>query len=471
MGDAAPKYRSLADEVAAQVASGRLRPGQRLPSVRALCRERGLGNATVRGAFRLLVERGLVEPRPRSGYFVRRPGGALPRATRSALSPARVAVVDALGALAAAASDRRALPLGFALLAPELLPLDALNRTLAGVARSSGGAGGEYAPPRGAPALRRAIASRLVRQGVFAHEDEIVVTAGATEALHLALRATCAPGDAVAVASPTYFGILQALELLGLRAVEIASDPERGLDLDQLELALGRARLAACIASPSFDNPLGARMPEALRARLVALLARRGVPLIEDDVFGDLNFEGSRPAPAARHDRRGDVLLVGSFSKTLAPGYRLGWLAPGRRLAAVERLKYLMSLATSTLPQLAVAEFLRRGHYDRHLRGVRPILADTLARARACLLEAFPEGTCVSSPAGGFVLWVEMPPAFDAPTLHEAARRHSLAIAPGPLFSARGRFRHCLRVACGARFTPALEAALRALGALARAQR
>ncbi|HEU4404865.1 MAG TPA: PLP-dependent aminotransferase family protein [Polyangiaceae bacterium] len=471
MGDAAPKYRALADEVASHVASGRLRPGQRLPSVRTLCRERGLGNATVRGAFRLLVERGVVEPRPRAGYFVRRPGGALPRASRSALAPARVAIGGALGALAAAAGDRGALPLGFALLSPELLPLDALDRTLAAIARSGGGAGGEYAPARGAAALRRAIAARLVRQGASVHEDEIVVTSGATEALHLALRVTCAPGDAVAVASPSYFGILKALELLGLRAVEIASDPERGLDLDQLEIALDRARPSACIAVPAFDNPLGARMGEASKERLVSLLARRGVPLIEDDVYGDLGFEGPRPAPAARHDRGGDVLLAGSFSKTLAPGYRVGWLAPGRRLAAVERLKYLLSLANPTLPQLAVAEFLRRGHYDRHLRGLRPVLTETLARARPCLLDAFPEGTRVSSPAGGFVLWVEMPPAFDALALQDEARRRGITLAPGPLFSARGRFRNCLRVACGMRWTPALEAALRTLGALARAQR
>jgi DNA-binding transcriptional MocR family regulator len=220
----APKYLALADEIAAHVAAGRLRPGQRLPSVRALRRERGLGDATVRHAYRLLVERGAVEPRARSGYFVRRPGPAAARAPRGALAPVRVALGDELGALAAAAGDRGVLPLGLALPSPELLPLAALDRTLATIARSGRGAGGAYADPRGAPALRRALASRLLRQGVGRHEDELVVTAGATEALHLALRATCAPGDAVAVASPTYFGVLRALELLGLRAIEVATE-------------------------------------------------------------------------------------------------------------------------------------------------------------------------------------------------------------------------------------------------------
>jgi DNA-binding transcriptional MocR family regulator len=463
-----PKYLALADEVAAYVAGGRLRPGRRLPSVRSLCRERGLGDATVRHAYRLLVERGLVEPRSRSGYFVRGSGPTVPRTPRSAFAPVRVALGDELDALSSAAGDRRAPPLGLALLSPDLLPLAALDRTLAAVARAGQGVGGAYAAPRGAPALRRAIAARLLRQGVGRHEDEIVVTAGATEALHLALRATTSPGDAVAVASPTYFGILRALELLGLRAVEVATDAERGVDLAQLELALARTRPSACIVSPSFDNPLGSRMSEPDKRRLVALLARHRVPLIEDDVYGDLCFEGPRPPPAARYDEAGDVLLVGSFSKTLAPGYRVGWVAPGRRGAAVERLKHLLNLSTATLPQLAVAEFLRLGHYDRHLHAVRPLLAETLERARACLLDAFPPGTRVSSPRGGFVLWLEMPPAFDALALQARAKRRSLVLAPGTLFSARGRFRHCLRIACGTAWTPALEAALRTLGSLAR---
>ncbi len=464
-----PLYSQLARQVEELIQQGTLRPGERLPSVRELARERTVSVATVLAAYQQLEREDHIEVRPKSGHFVRRRPAATPqiRRARAPLVPARVSVSAGVSGLLASMRDPAVVPLGAATLAPELYAVRELNRTLASIAREVADAGANYEAPPGLLTLRRQLARRSLTWGVPLHEDDFTITVGAMEALHLALRATTRPGQAVAVSSPLYFGLLQLIEEMGLRVLEIPGHPELGMDIDALERALGRTKIGACLAIPSFDNPLGTLMSQEARARLVGLLARHDLPLIEDDIYGDLAWDGSRPVPAKAHDRDGRVLLCGSVSKTLAAGYRVGWIVPGRYHERVQRLKFAQTVASPTLEQMAIAEYLASGRHDRHLRTLRGRLAAQVRTFREAISAAFPRGTRISDPRGGFLLWVELPRGTDALALQMAALDRGVAIAPGPIFSARQRYRSCIRINCGFPWSRRIEQAVSLLGDLA----
>jgi DNA-binding transcriptional MocR family regulator len=470
-------YERIADELGGMVTRGALRAGDRLPSVRRLSEERGVSIATVLAAYLLLEGRGIAEARPKSGHYVRARRAAdppVPTIPRRAPSPARVSI--AAGAddlIRAMIQDRGLVPLGTAYVASELLPLRKLNAALAAVAREGGGPGGGYDELRGNLQLRRQLARRAVAWGAFLEEDDFVTSVGATEALNLSLRAVTKPGDIIAVESPAYFGLLRLVEVHGLRAIEIPSDPRTGLDLDALEDAVRGAPVRAVLATPNFSNPLGARMPDENKERLVRMLTRRDIPLVEDDVYGDLAFDGTRPRPAKAFDTAGIVLLCGSVSKTLAPGYRVGWVAPGKYRDAVEKLKFAHTVSSPTPTQMAVAELLAEGGYDRHVRQLRRVLAAQSDRYREAIAHHFPEGTRVSRPQGGFVVWVELTEEVggkrvNAVDLQMRALDRGIAIAPGTIFSARQRFGSCIRISTGHPWSPRIERAIATLGQLAR---
>jgi len=312
--------------------------------------------------------------------------------------------------------------------------------------------GARYEAAPGLLTLRRQIARRAVDAGVAISEHDLCTTIGATEGLSLALRAVARPGDVIAVESPAYFGVLQIIEGLGMRALEIPAHPRTGLDVSAFEEMLRGQPIRALMCSPTLLNPLGSIMPDEERERLVRITRRHDIPVIEDDVYGELVFDGSRPRPLrafAGPSQDSHVLLVSSVSKTLAPGYRVGWVAGGRWHDALVRLKYAQSLSCPTLTGMAVAEFLASGGYDRHLRRLRTAVAGNVERYREAIATQFPEGTRVSMPRGGFVLWIELPPGIDALAVYEQALRRRIVIAPGPLFSARQRFANCIRISAG----------------------
>jgi DNA-binding transcriptional MocR family regulator len=462
-------YQQLADELSTQIEAGRLRPGERLPSVRRTSRQRGVSVSTVVQAYQLLEGRGLVEARPQSGHYVRpRPRLDLlePRAPRVCTVPTRVSVQDQVARVYRAMRDPRVVPLGAAIMSPALLPTEKLSRIMASMARSAGPRGLAYEPPPGARELRRQLSRRSMVWGAPLAADEFVITVGAMEALSLAVRAVTHPGDAVAVESPAYYGMLQLLESLELRAFEVPTGAN-GMDLGALESALKQHRIRAVLTVTNFSNPSGALMPDDAKEALVHLLKKHEVPLIEDDIYGDLQHDGERPRPAKAWDTEGLVLLCGSFSKTLAPGLRVGFISPGRYQSQIEHLKFTYSVGTPTLPQLAVAEFLEGGGYEHHLRGVRRRLVTQVSSYRAAIAEFFPSGTRVSCPQGGHVLWVELPNGCDSTELARRALDAGIGIAEGTIFSARGRFRNFVRLNAGYPFDAGMEQALNTLGALA----
>jgi DNA-binding transcriptional MocR family regulator len=441
-----------------------------LPSVRRLSHQRRISVSTVLQAYLLLEARGVVETRPQSGHYVKAARGSLlpePRPSRLASQATRVSVSDLVARMYRAAADPTIVPLGGAHLSTSLLPTDKINRCASVVARTGGGATVAYDLPPGCLALRRQIARRAADWGVALAPDDLVTTIGAMEALHLCLRAVARAGDTIAIESPAYYGLLQLIEELGLRAIEIPAHPATGMDLDLLEEALRQHRIKACLAVTNFSNPIGSLMPDDAKRTLVQMLARREIPLIEDDIYGDLYFGQARPRPAKAFDGDGLVMLCSSFSKTIAPGYRVGYVAPGRYRERVERLKFVQTVATPTLPQMAIADFLENGGYDRNLRRLRRSLAHQVARMSEAIAEHFPRGTRISRPQGGFVLWVELPPGKSALELHARGLRQGISVAPGPIFSAKQRFSNCIRVSCGNPWSELIDRSVRTLGRIA----
>jgi DNA-binding transcriptional MocR family regulator len=465
-------YEQVADRLCDAIATGTLRPGDRLPSVRQLSNQERVSISTVLQAYVHLESLGLVETRPQSGHYVRRrerPRPAEPQVSRPATTASPVSVSALVSRVYRAAGDPRVVQLGASIPSPELLPTQRLNRELATLAREAGDLAVEYDMPPGCLELRQQIARRSLEWGCSLSPDDFITTCGASEAVYLALRVVARAGDTIAIDSPAYYGTLQAIESLGLRALEIPSHPRHGLELEALEAALDKRRVAALLTVPSFSNPLGSCMPEEHRQRLVALLARHDIPLIEDDIYGDLFFGPERPRTCKAFDTEGRVLLCGSFSKTLAPGYRVGWIAPGRYRERVELLKFAQTVATATLPQLAIASFLRSGGYDRHLRALRRRLAAQMEQMTEAIAEHFPEGTRVTRPTGGSLLWVELPSTVDALALHSRALEAGIGIAPGPIFSAQPqRYSHFIRMSYSQPWSPRIEAAVATLGSLAR---
>jgi DNA-binding transcriptional MocR family regulator len=470
-----PAYQRIADDIAGQIHSGRIAAGSRLPSVRELAAQRKVSIATAIGALRALEFRELVEARPRSGYFARLPPPAAPEPPISR-PPSRtrsVKVSDVITQMFSTADAQapRSVPLGAAFPDPELLPTQALQRATARLARTSPRLLSGYGPLEGSPRLRRWIAARYLRSSTAIDASELVVTNGGMEALQLALRAVCVPGDAVAVESPCYFGFLQVLETLNLKACEIPTHPRSGLSVEALERVLnsptGRS-IKACLLCPTHSNPLGATMTDADKAALVELCRRHKVALIEDDLYGELQYTERRPLPLRHFDPQGEVMLCSSFSKTLAPGARVGFIAAGRNTERVRALKFAASVSTAPLMQEALAKVLDGSLYDRHLRRLRAACEQQVQQAMRCILEAFPEGTRAVQPSGGFLLWVQLPDGADTLALYRRAAMEGVEFAPGPLFSSRGAFVDSLRLNCGHRMTPRIEAAFRRLGELAR---
>ena len=467
------RYLRLADELAAAIERGLLLAGQRLPSVRETCSQRGVSPATVFQAYARLEADGLIEARPRSGFYVRAPRRSPAQRTLRLAAPARsdaqtVALSDQVFALLASAVDSQLVPLGSAFAAPDLFPFEALARSGARAMRRLVSAEITSAQIAGDPALRQALLRRYALHGVALRDEELTICNGAMEALNLCLQAVTRPGDRVVVESPTFYAALQALERQGLRAVEVRTQPDQGVDLDALAQLLARPaaeRPTACWFMPSFQNPLGALMPPEKKQTLVQLLSRHGIPLIEDDVYAELYAGHRRPPPAKAFDTEGWVLHCGSFSKALAPGYRIGWVAAGRFAERVLRLKGMASLASSLPPQRALADYLAAGGYERHLRQLRQALTSGRERGLRLIERYFPSGTRVTRPQGGYFLWLELPAQVDVLELQRRALAESISLAPGTLFSADGRFHHHLRLNVGHPHDPRVDSAIRRLGA------
>ncbi|GGY26704.1 aminotransferase-like domain-containing protein [Paludibacterium paludis] len=467
-------YLQLADELALAIDRGALPAGGRLPSVRESGQARGVSRNTVLAAYRLLEDRGLIEARPRSGYFVR-PGLPAPvrRGSETAGEPrvTDTSVLDLIGAVFANQSNPDFIDLSLACpRGSHFYPVTRLAKIVNQLLRRQPHMISTYALPPGSARLRTQIARRGFRLGATLDPDRIVLTHGCLEALQLALRAVARPGDAVGLESPTYFNLLPLLSNLGLSVVEIPTDPERGMSVDAVEALLATGRLKAIVAMPTVQNPLGATMPLEEKKRLARLVNHYRVPLIEDALYAELQFCAVPSASVKAFDTGGWVILCSSYTKTLAPDFRIGWLEGGRFGEAIRKLKLVSSVAEPAVLSEAVGLFLESGGYDHHLRTLRQRYATQVARVRALVARHFPEGTRSTSPAGGFLVWVEMPDGVDCEVLFHQAMAENISLIPGLLSSPSGKYRNAIRLSCCHELDDRFVAALARVGQLAREQ-
>ncbi|RRV10596.1 PLP-dependent aminotransferase family protein [Pseudomonas sp. v388] len=461
------RYEKFAADIAEMIRSGILSPGERVPSVRVASRTYSVSPSTVFKAYYLLEDRGLIQARERSGYFVREHAAHAmvePELVRHSSDGTEVGVSELVFSVLASLKDPHTVPFGSAFPSPHLYPLPRLAKSMAAALRQLTPAAILSDMTTGNPELRRQIALRYMISGVRLQAAELVITNGAMEALNLCLQCVTRPGDLVAVEAPAFYACLQVLERLQLKAVEIPVHPRDGVDIDSLRDHLDRLPIKACWFMSGLQNPLGASMPQEHKVRLYELLEQWQIPLIEDDVYAELHYGSQAPHPVKSLDRSGLVMHCGSFSKNLAPGYRVGWVAGGRYTEQINRLKLMTTLSPSVPAQAAIADYLNHGGYDRHLRKLR----DTLELQQGAMLAAaaryFPAGTKVTKPVGGYFLWFEFPERVDSLQLFQLALAQGISLAPGPIFSPTQGFRNCARLNYGNPWDERSEQAMAMLG-------
>ncbi|MCR1829143.1 GntR family transcriptional regulator MpaR [Pseudomonas chengduensis] len=463
------RYEKFADEIAELIRTGVLGPGEKVPSVRHASRTYGVSPSTVFQAYYLLEDRGLIQARARSGYFVRehakRPLHE-PELTAHAAQTTEVDVSELVFSVLASLKDPHTVPFGSAFPSPDLFPLPRLAKSMAHALRRLSPHEIIADMTAGNADLRRQIALRYMVSGVMLPMEELVISNGAMEALNLCLQCVTQPGDLVAIESPTFYACLQVLERLQLKAVEIPVHPREGIDPGALSESLKQLPIKACWFMSSLQNPLGASMSEEKKQALYELLVEHQVPLIEDDVYAELYFGSHPPKPVKSFDREGLVMHCSSFSKSLAPGYRIGWVAGGRYAEQIARLKLMTTISPSVPAQAALADYLQHGGYDRHLRKLRHGLEMQQSAMLASAARHFPASTRVTRPSGGYFLWFEFPERLDSLQLLRLALAQGISLAPGPIFSASQGFRHCARLNYGHPWNPRSEQAMEVLGRL-----
>lgn len=458
-------YLGLADALDRLIGNGTLKVGEKLPSIRMVSKEYGVSKNTVIQAYLVLESRSLIHSKPQSGFFVS--GEAVrilpvPTVSNPGQKSQPKEADGLIGKVFENLNNKAITQLSLSVPDQSFLPVAKLNKSMMVAMRSLQGSGTAYGDIQGNLKLRKYIAKWSFTWGGNLGVDDIVTTAGTMNAISFGLMALTKPGDAIAVESPVYYGILQLAKHLGLRVLELPTHPVTGIDLTALREVVGSIKL--CLVVSNFNNPLGSCMPDENKREIVEMLTAYQVPLIEDDLYGDVYFGEKRPKPCKAFDKEGIVLWCGSFSKTLAPGYRVGWIAPGKYIKTILRQKAFHSISSTALTQEAIAHFLEKGWYEKHLSLLRKKLYGNSLHFIRSLGEYFPEGTKVSRPQGGFVLWVELSNKTNTAELYEKAMAQGISIAPGRMFTLQNQFHHCMRLSYGLEWNEELENKLRILG-------
>ena len=464
------RYQAVEKHIMTMIGSDVLGLGDKLPSLRSLSTNLSVSISTINQAYIELERKGIIESRPRSGFFVRHESIRLPRTKTPPTpmdEPRPVTRSGLIQTVLESVGRTDIVPLGVVAPGPSLLPLREMARIMSQVVKDNPWRAMGYAPIPGDPELIRQIAYRSMEHGIPANPNDPLITAGCMEALYLSLRSVCRRGDTVLIQSPTYYCFLQLLETLGLRAIEVPSSPGSGVSPRELEHALQTFDISACVLAPNFNNPDSSLTPDTAKKEIVTMLAKRTIPLVEDDVFSDLYFGSKRPGTYKQFDEKGLVLLCSSFSKTIAPGFRVGWMLPGRFRQKALEIKATTNVSTSAPAQMGIAEYLRQGRMERHLKKLRGALEKQMDTMQLHLGRHFPEGTRVTHPKGGAVLWLELPKNIDSVELFFQAKAKSIGIAPGAIFSTQDKFTNYIRISCGSPWSEQIHNGIRTLGRIA----
>jgi len=462
-------YLQVADGLEKMIAGEVLRIGDKLPSVRLLSEEYGISMGTAFQAYYHLEGRGLIESRPKSGYYVRfnhQHARQLPDQVKPDIGSHEVSVKDMITSIYGDIVASDAINFAIAVPDPSLIPSAKINKSVVYALRNTKGHCINYEHSQGNTELRQQIAKLSFNWGGKVKPDEVIITSGCLEAVMMCLKAVTGHGDTVAVECPTYFGIYQTIENLGLKVVEIPSDPTEGLDLVALQKAIKKNPIKACVVVPNFNNPLGTCMSDENKKKLVDIITQNNIPLIEDDIYGELFFGKSRPKACKYFDNKGMVMYCSSLSKSLAPGYRIGWTIPGKHFESVKQIKRIQNISSPSLTQAAMAHFLKNGRYEYHLKKFRKALHSPSLRLNQSNIPYFPADTKISRPAGGFTFWIELNEKVDSFKLRTEAMKHKISIVPGKIFSASIDYSNYIRISFGKPWSDDVDYGLMMLGKL-----
>jgi len=464
-------YMQVADGLEKMITDDVLKIGDKLPSVRVISDEYGISMGTAFQAYYHLEGKGLIESRPKSGYYVRfnhKRFRELPKMIHHEQLSHDVSVKEMIASIYTdiVLYNKKVINLAMAVPDASLLPVAKLNKSVMHVLRNDKDSCVQYEHVQGNLELRKQIAKLSFNWGGKIKPEDVIVTGGCLEAITMCLRAVTQPGDTVAVESPNYFGIFQAIESMGLKVVEISSCFIDGLELDCLEEAINKFPIKAVVCIPNFNNPLGGCMPDEHKRKLVEMITKHNIPLIEDDIYGELYFGKNRPRTCKYYDTKGLVMHCSSLSKSLTPGYRIGWTIPGKFLEQVKQSKRTQNISSPTLTQAAVAHYLQYGRYEYHLKNLRKALHTQCLRYMQAIIDYFPEDTKVSRPHGGFVLWVHLNKKVNGFKLRTEAMKHNISIVPGKIFSPCGENDNCIRISFGKPWNDDADYGLMMLGKL-----
>ncbi len=465
-------YVKIANSLEHQINNDVLKVGDKLPSIRMICRQHGVSMSTAQFAYYELEAKSLIEPRPQSGFYVSnsfRKKLAMPEASRPENKPAAKTVTDIIENSFNPSGEKNFTVFSRGVPATQLLPVVKLNKAMFQAVRSLPGGGTTYEPLQGNEKLRTQIAKWSFSWKGNLSEKDIVTTAGCMSAVSYCLMALTKRGNTIAVESPCFYGILQLAQSLGLKILELPTSPQTGVDMESLKKIVQETKLAACILVSNFNNPFGSLMPEEHKKEAVKLLGKYNIPLIEDDIYGDLYFGDKRPACCKSYDETGMVLLCSSYSKTLAPAYRVGWLAAGKFMNEVMKIKLFHTLSSTAVTHEALGSFLETGRYEAHLRKLRKTLYTNYLQYVRVIGECFPFGTKISRPQGGLSLWVELPKTIDTIELYNSAISKKITFSPGSMFTLQNQFSNCMRLTFGLEWNEKTENSLKLLGRLAKA--
>ena len=462
-------YVQMAARIEKQVKQNLLKPGDKLPSVRALSQEQGISLSTAFKTYTELETMGIIEARPKSGYYVRfRPArfSETPETKPPIKKIHQASVAQIITMVDKNMHEEGVLRLSLSAPPINLIPVAKLSKSMNEAIRRSPDGNINYENVQGNISLRKQIAKQAFGWGGNITEEDVVTTQGCIEALAFCLRAVTKPGDTVAIESPTYFGIFNIMLSLDLKVLEIPVHPDTGADIEYLKSAIDKVEIKACLFVNNFSNPVGSCMPDKKKKELVSLLSRKKIPLIEDDIYGEIYFGKSRPRTCKSFDTKGGVMLCSSFSKSLAPGYRVGWCIPGKYKEQIIQIKRMHSVTSATPTQAAIAHFLETGRYDLHMRNLRRALYTQCQRYMQAISDYFPSDTKISHPQGGYVLWIELNKNINAFKLYQAALENAISIAPGQIFSTDSRFTNFIRISFGITYDDIVDKSIRILGNL-----
>lgn len=463
------RYVALADDIQENILNGVFTPGEKLPSLRKLHHKLGLSISTIHQAYIELEKRGRVEAREKSGFYVKTLDKSLlgrPAPITKVSKPCRVLVNRMAENIIIDLQDEEMLQLGAAIPARELMPLKQLSRIMKSIPTVDlQSYFSSYDICAGNIELREELAKRML--GIACNSvtaDDIITTNGCLESVAFCLRAAADPGDTILVESPVFHCFLQLIEDLNMKVIEIPGCPEDGIDPDLFDQAIQSNTIRVCLLNSNFQNPMGSVMPLKNKKRILETALQNDIPIIEDDLYGDLYHGDKRPSTFKSLDDQGMVLYCSSFSKSLSPGLRTGWTLPGKFKKDVIRMKLNTSISNPGINHIVAAKFIKTGAYDRHLRKLRNRLKNQISAMIIAVSKYFPPDTKITFPKGGLFIWVELNPEIDAMDVYQKAYEHKISLLPGNICSSSPRYKNCLRINCGSVWSSRLEKGIQTLG-------